>query len=68
MSTLREDLKALIDQLDEHHVEAIYTVVAELLTPRGTLSPERAALLDDILRERRPLLDALAREARTGER
>jgi hypothetical protein len=62
MATLRDDLKALIDGLDDHEVQAVYDVVAGLRAPAGVLSPARAALLEDILRQRRSVLDALARE------
>jgi hypothetical protein len=65
MATLRETLKTLIDGLDEQEVRALYEVVAGLRAQAGGLSPERAALLEDILQQRRPLLDALAREERT---
>jgi len=50
MSTIRDDLKQLIDTLSERQILALWRVAASM-KPSETLTPEEAARVDQALRE-----------------
>lgn len=50
MQTIRDDLKALIDNLSEREVVALWRLVAAMRRPED-LTPEEAAEVDQALRE-----------------
>lgn len=50
MSTLRDDLKELIDTLSERQILALWRVAASM-RPSETLTPEEAVRVDQALKE-----------------
>jgi hypothetical protein len=50
MSTIREDLKELIDTLSERQILALWRVAASM-RPSETLTPDEAARVDQALKE-----------------
>ena len=50
MSTIRNDLKDLIDTLSERQILALWRVAASM-RPSETLTPEEAARVDQALKE-----------------